>query len=358
MQTEVLTKVNRGGGRSSNIELCRIFSILMVVVLHSNYGWNGWPNGISCSTFPLLLVESFAIVGVNVFVFISGWFSASLKVKSVVNLLYICFFYAVLKLIVGWCTGNFNPKDVLFISRSNWFIPAYIGMLLLTPFLNKITEVSKNHLGKLILSLLIFDVWFGYLPRQAAIEPGFYFGYSTLSFSIIYLVARYFRVCGVPSWLRKFAPLIYVFCTLLIATEGYALIYLLTGKSSDVGSSLNHFVFAYNNPLILLSSFAFFFMFEKIKMKNSRVINYLAQSVLAVLLIHGSGATNFWMKDIIHYIMANYNGAVLALLWFLEIVLIFLACVIVDQLRIFSYKAIGPRIVNKIKNRFNAAVQQ
>lgn len=122
--------------RQSNIELCRIFAILLVLLVHSNFGWCGWPSNLDSCRPSMLLVEALSIIGVNVFILITGYFSANLKTKSMINLLYICVFYALLKVVVGASTGHFVIKDMFFISGSNWFIPSYIGLLLLSPWLN------------------------------------------------------------------------------------------------------------------------------------------------------------------------------------------------------------------------------
>ncbi len=130
--------------RQTNIELCRIFAIVLVVLVHSNFAWCGWPADMASLRPPMLFVEAIAIIGVNVFVFITGWFSASIKYKSIVNLLYICLFYAIIRLVIGYFTGHFNPKYILFLSSSNWFIPSYIGLLLLTPWLNALPFNKKT----------------------------------------------------------------------------------------------------------------------------------------------------------------------------------------------------------------------
>ena len=82
-----------GGGkiRQSNLELCRILAILLVVLVHANFAWCGWPSNFSECNFARLLIEGFAIIGVNVFVLITGYFSTSIKMKSLANLVYISF---------------------------------------------------------------------------------------------------------------------------------------------------------------------------------------------------------------------------------------------------------------------------
>ena len=125
--------------RKSNIELCRIMAIILVVLLHSNFAWTGMPHETNASFFRFLL-QAFSIIGVNVFVLITGYFSTSLKAKNLVHLFYVCFFYAIVKLVYGAMSGNLVTKDFFFISNSNWFIVSYLGLLLFTPFLNNMAQ--------------------------------------------------------------------------------------------------------------------------------------------------------------------------------------------------------------------------
>ena len=74
--------------RASNIELCRIFSIICVLLVHSAFAYNGWPTNLNETSYGLMLLESFSIVGVNVFIFISGWFSIKLKLKTILNIVF------------------------------------------------------------------------------------------------------------------------------------------------------------------------------------------------------------------------------------------------------------------------------
>ena len=124
--------------RQSNFELARIFSMVLVLILHSTYSALGWPeevDGISCGR---LLVESLAIVGVNVFVLISGYFSIEPKLKSIKNFIFICLFYGIFSMIYHLSTGEFSIRNVFFVSSGNWFVVSYIGLLIVSPFLNSL----------------------------------------------------------------------------------------------------------------------------------------------------------------------------------------------------------------------------
>ena len=129
--------------RQSNMELCRLASIVLVLLLHTTVQ----SLGENLSKGPLLL-ESFTIIGVNVFVLITGYFSATPKKSSLLNLAFICLFWIIIKTGISFGFGEtVSIRNLFFITASNWFIPSYICLLFLAPILNTFsTSVSKRTL--------------------------------------------------------------------------------------------------------------------------------------------------------------------------------------------------------------------
>lgn len=53
----------------------------------------------------------------------------------------------------------------------------------------------------------------------------------------------------------------------------------------------------YNNPLIIIASVFFFYIFKNIKLKNSKLINAIAKSTLGIYMIHEHPLVRKWMYD-------------------------------------------------------------
>ena len=126
--------------RQSNIELCRIASILLVMLVHSTGQSLGDEMGLDAH-----ILKGFTIIGVNVFVMITGYFSATPKKISLLNLAFICLFWMAIK--VGcrlWFGQPVSIKYAFFITNSNWFIANYIGLLLFAPILNSFCKTSSR----------------------------------------------------------------------------------------------------------------------------------------------------------------------------------------------------------------------
>ena len=103
--------------RLSNIELCRIVSIVLVMLVHTTFQSIGW----NCSSLGILLLAAFSIVGVNVFVLITGFFSAEPKKVSL----------------------EIYCSSVSF----GWWLESLSGMRLDSPLLGRAYSSSKSRIG-------------------------------------------------------------------------------------------------------------------------------------------------------------------------------------------------------------------
>lgn len=77
--------------RQSNMELLRMIAMFMILVIHANMISLPRPTTIDLTANPLptsirYFIESLGIVGVNVFVMLSGWFLINTRSKSFFSL--------------------------------------------------------------------------------------------------------------------------------------------------------------------------------------------------------------------------------------------------------------------------------
>lgn len=323
--------------RQSNLELCRLASISLIMLLHTTYAVLG-PN----VGFGVMLLEGFSVIGVNVFILLTGYFSASPKINSLINLCFICLFWMIVRIICRYALGEtIDYTYAFFITKSNWFIASYIGLLFMTPILNAFCDsVDKKTLLGVVFVLLVLEIWFNWLPPWPKVRWGVQNGYSVLSFCILYLLARTIRLCGLPIWFKKFALLIYVLCSFIIAGLMYVMVN--TGHNSP---DAVQWLMAYVNPIVIIESVAFFSMFEQLKIQ-SRFINHVAKSTLAVLFGHVAILTIFCKQFL--YIYGHFSGVYLVVYWALSIFLVFCASIAIDQIRILLYAPIEKIIKQKI----------
>ncbi len=192
--------------RWSNIELCRIIAILCVMLVHTTFSCLG--HNVS---FGVMLLAGFSIIGVDVFVMLSGYFTATPKKSSLINLAFMCLFWMIIRLVFRYSIDEeITWKYAFFITKSNWFIPSYICLLFFAPVLNVFCSiVKKNTLLGVIIALVIVETWFDWIPPGPDIPLGMSGGHSVLSFLTLYLIARYIRIYDIPSIFKRLSLYIY-----------------------------------------------------------------------------------------------------------------------------------------------------
>ena len=164
----------RTSKRQANIELLRIISMLLVLVIHYNVGINGQTSHEMVMNEPLKAIgvaslKSLSFVCVNCFIIISGYFGIRWKWKSLCNYLFqISFWGGMIHLIaVVLGLGEFSiiqllDNMTLFLVNGNWFFIAYLGLYMFAPLLNSFIEkVSAKELGIWVLVFYTFQTIFG-----------------------------------------------------------------------------------------------------------------------------------------------------------------------------------------------------
>ncbi len=325
--------MNNSNIRSSKFELCRVVAMFSIMLLHTTY----YTFGDSIS-WPLIILASFSVVGVNVYVMITGYFTTRPKKTALLNLLFICVFWGICKIIAKKGLGlEMYNIDYFLITNSNWFIPSYICLVFFAPILNSYCEkASKGELVGGVISLLALEIYFDWIPPRPSFSLGSQNGYSVLSFIIIYLLARAIKLYGLPQWFRKYNIYIYVLSSLITAIMTFKL------------DNMRFWCIAYTNPFVIISSVAFFSIFESMSDWNSKVINRVAKSMLACLLGH-LGLTILYTAQF-KYLYAQYSSISLIALWVSAVLVAFFVCVLIDQLRIMLWQRIETSIRKFITN--------
>lgn len=330
--------------RLANFELLRIVAMLLVMTVHANFTTFGAPDFDSLrsnpvSTFLRYLGESLSMVGVDVFVLISGWFGIKLTMNKLGNLIFQVFFFS-----FGFFLAYLfiNPNEALSLSglksiflfqgKDYWFIKAYTILLLLSPFLNSfIQDVHQKGFASVLSCYLLFMFIYGWMePESIHFTMN---GTSALSFVGLYLIGRYAsKYRGLWINLNKYYDLlIYFGLSILLAV----ICYFLLGRG--IRTTLDSRLLNYGNPLIILSSLYLLLFFSKLSF-SCKLINWVASSCLAAYLLH----CNFFFfgqyTSTIKICIQNYEfGWILA---FLFIILLFTFSVFIDKLRICIWKKI------------------
>lgn len=189
--------------RDSNIELLRIVSMFMILLVHANFFSLGEPSSQDIISNPVdatarVVFEAACIACVDIFVLISGWFGIRPKLKGLCGIIFQCLFFLwgsyIIAIILGYSKFSANGIVGCFAAtHNNWFIKAYLFLYILSPVLNIFVENAPRSLfRKTLIGFFVLQSIYGWIFPSATtyIESG----YSPLSFIGLYLLARYIHV--------------------------------------------------------------------------------------------------------------------------------------------------------------------
>lgn len=276
--------------RNSNIELLRIVCMIMVVVLHfNNHGANNgivnMPEILTARLWKGFIVESFCIVAVNCFVLISGYFSIRLKIKSLLKFYLQCFLIGLFSyLVYVWLTPNVLNLPLLaerllaFTHNGWWFVATYLGLMLISPLLNRAVEQLSHK--QMLLCIALYGVVVLYLGWYQGLEIT-NSGCSLLNFVFLYLIGRYIGIHVKMETLQR-----YRWCWLAGYVLAAAVLSGLVWIRYHYSLSLRY-LFDYGHPVVIGEAVLLFLFFVSLSFQ-SKLVNWLASSVFAAYLIQES----------------------------------------------------------------------
>lgn len=324
------------------MELLRIVTMLFILILHADFYFCGTPDKVGIALSPIsaymqYLVESVTIIGVNVFVLLSGWYGIKCSLQKILYIVFQTYFFIFLTYLfapfLGYERHGFSvdlPR-LFLINHTYPFIKQYLLLVVLSPVLNY--YVRHAHPSEFRLLLCLFFIY------QLAVSWIFYAlidfngGNSCLSFIGLYLLARYIKIYS-PSFSAKSAKhdvLLYCMFTVFSATASYCL--------ASNGIFLWDRFYMYNSPFVILQALFFLLFFSKLKIKYSASINFVAISCLAVYLFQCSPFMSFYGENIGRWFIEE-NTLHFVLYVSLMIFMVYFMAILLDKGRLFMWNAI------------------
>ena len=328
----VACSVLKKAPRSSNLELLRILCILWIISDHVFQGNPLQPNS-DLATLSIWTLPSLSRVACTVFVLIGAYFlcESKFRFRRVFHIWWTTAFYCVVITSILYKLDQVGIRTIfeslLPVSRSPlWFCSTYILVLLMSPFLNQVLKAMsrRQHLGFLIfwaIPILIIPT----LTQNCGI-----FRPEIWVCVYAYCFASYMRRWQ-PAILEDWR-LIIGLCSLPIVR--IALLWFM--KDTDYMAQISSFAEFWRAMLNAVPNFAtavgIFCLFKKFSLQ-SRTINYLAQSVLAIYVIHQVPAffPHLW-NGIFH--ASQHAGTPNQLMYTgMMIVTVFVSCSAIDILK-------------------------
>lgn len=321
--------------RNSAFELLRIVAMFLILLHHLllKFTTTGYPHQTFLisdhSTIISATLESFAIVGVNVFVMISGYFGIKSKRRSLFRLLETWIWCAVLLTI----SSDFQYHDYVRISNW-WFFGSFVVLVLVSDFIERsIKGVTLKKFSLWILILTFVNCYWGW--KKGILNEN---GYNYVNFIFLYYIGRYIRLVqeskNLPT-LPYFGLGIHVCISIVM---GLAFTYL------NVKDSI-HF-WSYNNPCIIISSVGLLLVFSQISF-HSRIVNYFSVGCFGFYLLHTKAVFHtMFLNDNLRFVYDkfSYFGVILFAIVVLFISLLFTATIEHSFRKIVAKTGIAQRL--------------
>lgn len=330
--------------RDSNMELLRIVAILLIFVVHANFRALDVPTASMIaaqpvSSFLMFLTEGFAIVGVDVFVLISGWYGIKLKFTRLAQMGWQLLFFGLVAIAFCWFYDPQNLRGegvlgrLLLTDGGYWFVKAYVVLYLFAPVLNAfVATASKRQFQLVLVAFFAFEWVYDWLFPQGT--RWLQAGYSAPSFMGLYLLARYVRLYQ-PRFARmsKWVDLgVYLAVALFLAVA----VFTFKGFTHLRGG----FLYFYDCPAVMAGALALLLFFSKLPRFHSRVVNWLAVSSLACYLTQSSSFVGRYYDQVISGWYHTQGSATFVLLVAAFIVFMFLLSTLLDKVQLLSWRGL------------------
>lgn len=269
------------------IELLRIISMYMVVVLHclghggilKNTGFLTVNNNIAW------FLEILCYGAVNIFGLISGYvcLDTKIKYKRIMSLYLQALFYSVA---ISLIFRNISFTMFLPICTNKWwYFTSYFVMFFFIPFFNiLLNALSKKQYQSLVITcVLLYCVLAlfaqGFFNKQIGEVNR---GYSFVWLSVLYIIGGGIRKFEKDIKItKKKAFLGYIVC-IMSTYLSKMLLQIFLGKEHI---ELSDFFVQYNSPFILLGAIFLVLIFIKLNINSGKIIDKVAKVSFGVYLI-------------------------------------------------------------------------
>lgn len=337
--------------RLSNIELLRVIAMLMVLTLHTGMIVNASYVSEHLVDRPvsagfISLMQSSCIIAVNLFVLVSGYFGIRTTVRRMLKFMYMCVFYCFGIYLLFYCLNKIagiGPEvseiDLLMAlvpGQEFWFARSYILLMIFAPLLEKVIATSSTRWLALFVMMYFTFQFFTNGLTQSNFSIDFCDGFSAMAFLGLYLAGSLLRRLGPSITIgTKRCFRLYLLLAIIVSIQ------ILRGVLQLHPFVLN--VVQYNSPWVILMAVIFFIPFTRFRF-TSRAVNFLAASAFAVYLIHEHPLLQPMYRSFFHHFWQKYPCWIYPLVQLAVFPAIYLGSVLIDQVRIYSWKWIDRRI--------------
>ena len=359
--------------RKSNLELLRIISMILIVMSHCDeiFGLsNLYSQTLGIGKIINDWLNMGGQIGVGCFLLISGYFMIEQRVtlKKIMRIGGQVWFYTI-SIWLGWLLMSlylhqFDLKDSLvkavysffpILFSHYWFVTAYIILMILAPFFNKLIYAlnEKEYKRLLVLLIGIFVVIGGGFPK---LLEGIFEG-RIIPVFVVYFVAGYIKRFVNVSLKNSGKHLMVAlgFYVLLFASS-YIITYIGILLDSDTIKGLRYFYRELNSPLIIVICVELFLSFLKMDIGKKEIINSIAGKTFGVYLIHSNKIISSIVLPKIFPIYLVDNPVLIFIYSVESVIIIYVVCTAIDSLRQLTVEKLWLKILNSKLDKIQSKI--
>lgn len=352
--------------RNTNIEVLRLFAIFIVVINHySLLGGFEFENPLETNAIIVQFLHFGGKLGVDLFIFISGYYMSSSKkvgVNHIVKFIFEVTFYSIIFAVIGYIYSTLTLKGIatmlIPIPFSQWpFITCYFMLMCLAFWTNKFmhTMSEKQHLALIVFLGITWCVVPTFIKADFAMSTFTWYMY-------IYIFAGYVR--------RVFDKIKYSAKTWLLIGSGSIAFILISEVVFEwvgvhfipfVGDKAEHFR-SINSIFILVATVALVIGTLKLKPRSNKFVQTIASTTLGIFMIHDNKAMIPLLWTGIFKTDKFTHSNILILHAFGTCISIVVVCIIIDLIR---QKTIGKledklfgKTIEKLDKKINSYLEE
>lgn len=330
--------------RNPNLDLLRIVSMLLIVFLHSIDHSGVLENAANCGTamqFYVRFTYALCQVCVNIYVMLSGYFmvTSRFRLQKLVTLWMETAFYAVALKLLFMVTGQdaFSIGSLLscfvpILTGRYWFLTIYVGMYLVSPFLNTLIRAmdKRQHALLNVVLFAIMSVWVSLHPSIAGMNSGG--GWGLAWFVTLYITSAWLRLYYTPGGKPMRGILGFVLIPVGMAA-------LTCPPPVDILPKIVSVIaerwYRYDSAPVYVMTMCLFVGFLNIRITSerlSRAIVRVAPLTLGVYLIHAHANVSPWSWEVLA-LPERMGSALFPLIQLGAVLGIFAICAAIDAVR-------------------------
>lgn len=325
--------------------------MMLVLVVHVDFFSLGAPSDADIAGHPVssamrYIVESLALVCVNSYILISGYFGIKPNIRRVGSFIFMVLFWRVgivaavyvARMAMGMSIPWSASEIVMYCipGYEDWFVASYVLLMFFAPMLNSFIEkVPTRSLAMFVGAYYLFIVGFDWCVEAYRMIGR---GYSTYWFFGLYLIGTLLRRigCRLPhGWSFYFGC--YVLVSVFAGLAAWGLRHWRTG---DCAPAVDIRLVSYVSPFVVASTVALFIAFGKMDF-TSRFVNRVAASTFAVYLVHMHPMLSYGYKVICGYLFDNFGTWSYILLVSAFVLTVFSSVVLADRVRIWLWDIVS-----------------